>query len=50
MDCLTLYCAVYQMRNITMKFSPSLVLQFSYCINVLIYQQKFRHFANEFPA
>ena len=33
MNGLTLYCAVYQMRKIKMKCSPTLVLQFSYnCI------------------
>ena len=42
MNCLTLYCAVYQMRKIKMKYSPTLVLQFSYCTNMQIYQQKLR--------
>ena len=31
------------MRKIEMKCSPALVLQFSYCINMQIYQQKLRH-------
>ena len=42
MNCLTLYCAIYQMRKIKMKCSPTLVLQFSYCTNMQIYQQKLR--------
>ena len=39
MNCLTVYCAVYQMRKIKMKCSPTFVLQLSHCINMQIYQQ-----------